>query len=98
EHTPVVAYVDSVANAPLVAQAPAAGRVLSARSIPAVGATEWTLSNGVHVLLKPTTFKDDELLFRAFAPGGTSLADDSMLVPAQTATDVIDASGVGAFN
>lgn len=98
EHTSVVAYVDSVANAPLVAQAPAAGRVVSSRSIPAVGVTEWTLSNGVHVLLKPTTFKDDELLFRAFAPGGTSLADDSVLVPAQTASDVVDASGVGAFN
>jgi zinc protease len=52
----------------------------------------------VHVLLKPTTFKDDELLFRAFGPGGTSLAGDSMLVPARTASDLVDASGVGAFN
>lgn len=98
EHTSVVAYVDSVANAPLVPQTPAAGRVVSARSVPAVGVTEWTLSNGAHVMLKPTTFKDDELLFRAFGPGGTSLADDSVLVPARTASDVVDASGVGAFN
>ncbi|MGH7650097.1 MAG: M16 family metallopeptidase [Gemmatimonadaceae bacterium] len=98
EHTPVVAYVDSVANSPLVPQPPTPGRVVSSRTVPAVGVTEWTLSNGVHVLLKPTTFKDDELLFRAFGPGGTSLADDSMLVPARTASDLVDASGVGAFN
>lgn len=98
ERTPVVAYVDSVANAPLVAQAPTPGRVVSERVVPAVGVTEWTLSNGVRVLLKPTTFKDDELLFRAFGAGGTSLADDSLLVPARTASDVVDASGIGAFN
>ena len=40
----------------------------------AFGITEWTLSNGVRVVLKPTTFKQDEILFRAFSPGGTSLA------------------------
>lgn len=96
--TPVAAYVDSVANVPLVAQAPAPGRVVSAQTVPSVGVIEWTLSNGAHVVLKPTDFKDDELLFRAFGPGGTSLADDSILVPAKTASDVVDASGVGAFN
>lgn len=95
--TSVAAYVDSVANQPLVAHAPTPGTVVSAQAVPSVGMIEWTLSNGAHVFLKPTTFKDDELLFRAFGPGGVSLANDSMLVPAQTATDVIDASGVGAF-
>ena len=35
------------------------------------------LSNGVRVVLKPTTFKQDEILFRAFSPGGTSLAERS---------------------
>jgi zinc protease len=96
--TPVTAYVDSVANAPLVAHAPAPGRVVFARTVPSVGVIEWTLSNGAHVVLKPTQFKDDELLFRAFGPGGISLADDSVLVPAKTASDVVFAGGVGAFN
>ena len=40
------------------------------------GITEWQLSNGVRVVLKPTTFKQDEILFRAVSPGGTSLASD----------------------
>ena len=43
------------------------------------GITEWTLSNGVRVVLQPTTFKQDEILFRAFSPGGTSLAADARL-------------------
>ena len=43
------------------------------------GITEWTLSNGVRVVLAPTTFKQDEILVRAFSPGGTSLARRSGL-------------------
>ena len=49
------------------------------------GITEWTLSNGVRVVLEPTTFKQDEILFRAFSPGGTSLASDQDYVAAETA-------------
>ena len=46
----------------------------------ALGITEWQLSNGVRVVLKPTTFKQDEILFRAVSPGGTSLASDEDFV------------------
>jgi zinc protease len=56
------------------------------------------LSNGVKVILKPTTFKADEILFRATSPGGTSLASDKDYIPASTATQVITAGGVGKFN
>ncbi len=38
--------------------------------MPAVGVTEWRLSNGVRVLVKPTDFKADEVLFSAYSPGG----------------------------
>lgn len=93
----VAAYVDSVTEAPLVPMPPAPGRIVAERTDSTVGVTEWTLSNGVRVVLKPTTFRDDELLVRAFSPGGTSLAPDSLLVPARTATDVVEAGGVGAF-
>ena len=36
-------------------------------------------------MLKPTTFKEDEILFRAVSPGGTSLASDRDFIPAETA-------------
>ena len=57
--------------------------------------TEWTLSNGVRVVLKPTTFKQDEILFRAFSPGGTSLASDQDFVAAETADQVVAQGGLG---
>ncbi len=39
-----------------------------------VSATVWTLSNGVTVWVKPTEFKDDEIVMRATSPGGWSRA------------------------
>jgi len=53
------------------------------------------LSNGVRVVLKPTTFKQDEILFRAVSPGGTSLASDADFVTAETAATVISRGGLG---
>jgi zinc protease len=63
-----------------------------------VGITEWTLSNGVRVVLKPTTFKQDEIVFRAFSYGGSSLASDADFVPASTAAQVVAAGGLGSLN
>ena len=62
-----------------------------------LGITEWRLSNGVRVVLKPTTFKQDEILFRAVSPGGTSLASDEDFVPAATADQVVAAGGLGTL-
>ena len=95
---PLTAYEDTLSDAPLIPQEPQPGSVVSRREIPAIGATEWTLSNGAKVVLKPTTFKEDEILIRATSPGGLSLADDRNLIPANTADQVIPAGGLGAFS
>src|SRR5436190_17886729 len=59
--------------------------------------TEWTLSNGATVVLKPTKLKEDQILFRALAPGGTSVASDADFASARAASYVIPAGGVGRF-
>ncbi|HYW71983.1 MAG TPA: insulinase family protein [Pyrinomonadaceae bacterium] len=92
------AYVDTVANAALIDAAPAAGKVVKATTRDAVGITEWELSNGVKVVLKPTDFKEDEVLFRATSPGGTSLAADKDFITADSATQVVNAGGIGKFS
>ena len=51
---------------------PARGTIVKTTARPKPGITEWTLSNGATVVLKPTTLKEDQILFRACAPGGTS--------------------------
>jgi hypothetical protein len=37
----------------------------------------FTLANGVRVIMKPTTFKKDEVVFSATSPGGSSLVTDA---------------------
>jgi zinc protease len=94
----VAAYADRTSDRPLVPTPPERGRIVAERRIPEIGVTEWTLSNGARVVLKPTDFKEDELLFAATSPGGTSLAPDSLYVPALTATGVVQQGGVGELD
>jgi zinc protease len=91
-------YVDSVTAAALLESIPAPGSIAKTTTKDAIGIKEWELSNGVKVVLKPTDFKADEILFRASSPGGTSLASDKDYIPASTATQVISAGGVGKFD
>src|SRR5262245_59974119 len=71
---PLTAYVDQVASATLLEVLPAPSKVVKTSVRDAIGVTEWELANGVKVVLKPTTFRQDEIAFRAFSPGGTSQA------------------------
>ena len=95
---PVTAYVDRVASGTLLETLPEPSRVVKTATREALGVTEWELANGVKVVLKPTTFRQDEIMFRAFSPGGTSQASDADYVPAATATQVVTAGGLGRFS
>ncbi len=91
-------YVDTVASASLMESLPQPGRIIRTTVKESLGITEWELSNGAKVVLKPTTFREDEILFRASSPGGTSLVADKDMIPADTASMVVSAGGVGKFS
>jgi zinc protease len=92
------AYVDKVINKPLIAIPPKAGKVVSEKTFPSIGLTEWKLSNGAVVVLKPTDFKNDEILFSAYSNGGTSLSSDPDFMSASFAGQVASISGIGEFD
>jgi zinc protease len=94
----LTAYEDRVAGQPLLASSPTPGAIVATNTRAASGITEWTLSNGVRVVLKPTPYKQDEIVFRAFSPGGHSLASDADFIPASTASQVIANGGVGQLS
>lgn len=73
----IEAFVDEVKAEPLIPQLPAPGKIVSETPVEKWGATKLTLSNGVEVVVKPTQFKADEILFDAQALGGTSVLPDS---------------------
>ncbi len=91
-------YVDAGHAEALMEALPAPGAIARERVVPEAGFTEWVLSNGVRVILHPTTFKQDEVVFRATSPGGTSLAADADYVAAATSAQVVSAGGVGDFD
>ena len=91
-------YVDTVASAVLLESLPAPGKIVKTGMNDKAGLTMWELANGVKVVLKPTTFRADEIIFRASSPGGTSLASDADYVPASTATQVVNPGGVAKFS
>ena len=94
----LVAYKDEAVDKPLMAIKPVAGRTVSREEIASIGVTRMTLSNGLTVVLKPTNFKNDEITFQAFAPGGTSLYSDSDYDAAASAGQLIAGFGLGDLN
>ncbi|MCH6560650.1 insulinase family protein, partial [candidate division KSB1 bacterium] len=91
-------YEDTVPDLPLVEIPPTPGKIVAQETIEKLGVTEWDLSNGVKVVLKPTDFKNDEILFTATSPGGHSLVPDKDFIAAALATAIIREGGLGNFD
>jgi len=92
------AYDDKTSDAPLLAKAPVPGKIVNEKKLPSIGVTVWTLSNGARVVVKPTNFKDDEILFHATAPGGSSTAPDAEYESAQNGDNIVENSGLSQFD
>lgn len=92
------AYVDKVSDMPLLAKKPQKGSIVNQDINVLLGTTTWKLSNGATVVLKPTTFKNDEILFSATSQGGSYLYNQDMDNDASNAAQVISNSGVGSFD
>lgn len=90
-------FEDQEVDAPLMAELPEPGAVVREESR-SHDVTLLELNNGVRVLYKATDFQDDEVRFTAFAPGGTSLADDAHYFEATFAANLVSNSGVGALD
>ncbi len=91
-------YVDKVSDKPLVVVPPNGATIAGEKKDADLGTTEWSLSNGIRVVLKPTDFKNDEILFGAISPGGNSLTDAKNYLSGSMAAGIIDESGLGDFD
>jgi zinc protease len=97
-HAVLAAYVDTTISAPLLAREPVGGKVVQATAADSLGIHRWVLSNGLRILLKPTTFNPDEVMLTSYRDGGTSVASDGELIPAATAASLVCGSGVGRLD
>lgn len=96
--TQLTAYHEKALPKTLMATLPAPGRIVSRKTIAALGVTELMLSNGVRVVLKPSTFKQDEIVFSAYRPGGLALLPDNLVFAGQLAPYYALLSGIGSFS
>ena len=95
--TRVTAWADTATTRPLMERAPTAGTIASRRTLDDLGVTIVRLSNGVEVWLKPTDFKNDQIVFSMSAPGGSSLAPPADYVEASLATALVNTAGAGGL-
>jgi len=91
-------YVETVSNEPLIATLPVKGSIESKKHDDIFDATVLTLKNGVKVIYKPTTFKDDEILMSAYSFGGYSVMDQSDPYTLQEINALATLGGVGNFS
>lgn len=94
----LTAYEDKTVKGALLANTPKPGKVTAKETVPELGVTTLTLSNGAKVVLKPTNFKNNEILFSAISAGGTSLYGDADYLSASNASSVAFYGGVGNFD
>ena len=93
----VTAWRDEIGGRELIANKPQPGKVASRREIPEIGVTVLTLSNGVEVWLKPTDFRNDQVVFTSYARGGLALVKPEDYLNASLATSLVGIAGVGGF-
>jgi zinc protease len=94
--TAVTAREDKAYATRLLEKAPEPGRIVSETRDAALGTTELVLGNGVRVVLKPTDFRNDQVLLGAVRLGGQSLFDDADIFNARYASAVM--AGMGALD
>ncbi|MGB8490701.1 MAG: insulinase family protein [Bacteroidales bacterium] len=91
-------YVDIVTSAPLLKSEPVPSAVVNKVVSSEFGYTELTFANGARIFLKPTDYKNDEILFSSYSPGGTSLYPDRDVLAAMLAPAIVSQSGLGNYD
>ncbi len=90
-------YEEKAIASSLLTTSPKSGKIFSTKSDAKLGTTEFTLSNGVTVTVKPTDFKNDQILMSAVRPGGKNNYGLKDKYNAEYATSVVKSMGVGNF-
>jgi zinc protease len=91
-------YDDGTVGEALLAALPEPGAIVAESLYQDDGIIEWTLGNGVTVVVRQTDFRNDEVLLTAFRAGGTSLAPDGAFRSAEHAAAAVQQGGVGEFS
>jgi zinc protease len=93
----VTPWNDTSTNRELLETKPAPAAVTGTRTVDDIGVTVVTFANGVDAWLKPTDFKNDQVLFSMYSKGGLSLAPPQDFPEASLSTAFVNLSGAAGL-
>ena len=82
----------------LLPKEPTAGKIVKEETDAVTCTTIWTLSNGIKVVVKPTDFKENQILLLGYSYGGTSLYTGDDIINARMCVSVEKYSGLGNYS
>lgn len=95
---PVEALKEHVIPSSLIEKEPVAGKILHTERNKELGTTTYTLSNNAIVCIKPTDFKNDEILLKGQRQGGFGLYTGVDYQSAQWCNNAVEEMGYGNFS
>ena len=98
EKANVTPWEDAAPKQALMEHAPKAGKVTKEKTVDKIGVTEWTLSNGIRVVVKPTDYELDNVMISGSSPGGQATAKNKDYSTIRWADQVVDVSGIDKFD
>lgn len=94
----ITPYEEKAIASTLIEKTPTPGKIVGEKENKELGTTEVTLGNGVTVILKPTEFKNDQVVMNATRFGGQYLYDAKDRFNAEFASTVVGQMGIGKFS
>ncbi len=91
-------YQDETDDSPLIAEDLSDKNGNFKKQIKGTNAKQYLLENGVNVIVLPTDYNKDEILFNAYSFGGTSLLEREDLESGDMATMLAQVSGIGQLS
>ena len=100
EASEIEAYEDNTVIEPLIDPATKlkGSKVKATAQNESLGYTEWTLKNGVKVIVRPSTLKADEVTISAVSKGGLSMLNDDEYYQGSFLGMIMGNSGIGKFS
>ena len=100
EASEIEPYVDNTVIEPLIASNVKlkGSKVAATATNESLGYTEWTLKNGIKVVVRPSTLKADEVSINASAKGGCSMLTDEEYYQGAFLGLVMGQSGISKFS
>jgi zinc protease len=91
-------WIDKAPPSTLMAALPKPGTITKETKSSLLGTTEWTLSNGARVIVRPSDFDADTVLLSGTSPGGLATISDAAYPTAKFADTIAGIGGVAELD